>query len=435
MKRLFDYINSKVLVNVAGLNSANIITKIVAGLLTTKFIAVFVGAEGLALIGNLKNFLNGIQSFATVGLYKGIVKYIGEFKDDSLKLSKTISTSYYLGFLTTIFISFLCYYNAKAISDLIFSTQYEYAYVVKVMALALPFYTLNVFCFSIMNGFSKYKILLIINIIGQIMGLCVTLILIYQNNIDGALISVVIAPSLIFLITLVGILNRRSLTTSIKVSNVDFKWIKKFSPFVLMVLVSGIALPLVFIIIRNYIISSEGMKDAGFWEAMNRISSYYLMFINSLMALYFLPRFAEIESKKEFRKEVFSFYKKIMPIIGLGLIVIYFLRPFFVALFLTKEFDAVQDLFGWQLLGDFVKVLSVVIAYQFIAKKMLLHYIFMEIFLVIILYLTSIYFVDMYGVKGANIAHFVTYLLYFGMILLIFRSSLFGKVSKKSQLD
>ena len=113
MKRLFNYINSKVLVDVAGLNSANIITKIVAGLLTTKFIAVFIGAEGLALIGNLKNFLNGIQSFATVGLYKGIVKYIGEFKNDSVKLSKTISTSYYLGFLATIIVSFLCYYNAK----------------------------------------------------------------------------------------------------------------------------------------------------------------------------------------------------------------------------------------------------------------------------------------------------------------------------------
>ena len=63
MKRLFDYINSKVLVNVAGLNSANLITKIVAGLLTTKFIAVFIGAEGLALIGNIKNFLTAYSIF------------------------------------------------------------------------------------------------------------------------------------------------------------------------------------------------------------------------------------------------------------------------------------------------------------------------------------------------------------------------------------
>ncbi len=71
------------------------------------------------------------------------------------------------------------------------------------MALALPFYSLNVFSFSIMNGFTKYKFLLIINVIGQILGLSVTLILIYNDNIEGALISVVITPSLIFLIELV----------------------------------------------------------------------------------------------------------------------------------------------------------------------------------------------------------------------------------------
>jgi PST family polysaccharide transporter len=431
LKRVFDYINSKVLINVAWLNSVTIITKIVSGLLTTKFIAVFIGAEGLALIGNLKNFLNATQSVSTLGLYNGLVKYISEFKNDSVKLSKTISTSYYFGFLATILTSLFCYYNATVINNYIFSTQYNFAYVLKILALALPFYALNVFCFSIINGFSKYKILLIFNIIGQILGFSVTLILIYQNNIDGALISVVISPSLIFLITLVGILNRRNLTASIKVRNIDFKWIKKFSPFFLMVLVSGIALPLILIAIRNYIITTEGMKNAGFWEAMNRISSYYLMFVNSIMTLYFLPRFAEIETKKEFRKEVFSFYKTIMPIIGFGLIVIYFLRTFFVALFLTQEFDGVQHLFGWQLLGDFIKILSIVIAYQFIAKKMYVQYIITELFLVISLYLTSIYYIDIYGVKGANIAHFVTYLMYFLIIVIIFSRSLFGIFPKK----
>jgi O-antigen/teichoic acid export membrane protein len=433
LKRLFDYINNKVLIKVAWLNSATVITKIIAGFLTTKFVAIFIGAEGLALIGNLRNFLTALQSLATVGLYNGIVKFIGEFKNDTLKLSKTLSTSYYLGFVATILVSILCYYNANIINDIIFSTQYDFAYVIKITALAIPFYSLNMFSFSIMNGFTKYKFLYILNIIGQILGLSVTLLLIWQNNIDGALISVVIAPSLIFLITLVGILNRRSLIPSIKVSNIDFNWIKKLSPYAIMALVSGIALPLIFIAIRNYIIDSEGMKDAGFWEAMNRISSYYLMFLNSLMVLYFLPRFSEIGDKKEFRKEVFGFYKSIMPIIGFGFILIYLLKPFIVALFLTNEFETVQDLFGWQLLGDFVKILSVVIAYQFIAKKMFLHYIITEILLIIILYFSSIYFIDIYGVKGANIAHFVAYLLYFGMILLIFRSSLFSIVTDKNQ--
>ena len=197
-----------------------------------------------------------------------------------------------------------------------------------------------------------------------------------------------------------------------------------------MALVSGIALPLVTIGIRNYIITAEGMNSAGYWEAMNRISTYYLMFVNSLMTLYFLPRFAEITDKKEFRAEVFSFYKNIAPVFGLGLLVIYLLKPFIIMLFLTDDFLPVKELFGWQLLGDFVKILSVLIAYNFIAKRMFWHFIITELFLVFITYFTSLFFVDMYGVVGANMAHFVSYVMYFVIILIIFSSSLFGIISE-----
>jgi len=433
LKKLIKYINSKVLVKVAWLHSATVLTKIISGFLTTKFIAIFIGAEGLAHIGNLRSFFTSIQTFATFGLYKGVVKFIGEFKNDTTKLGKTISTAYYIGFLATILVSLLCYYNAEALNNFLFSVRYDYAYIIKILALATPFYSLNMFCFSIMNGFSKYRILLVINIVGQVMGLAVTLLLIYKNNIDGALISVVISPSLIFLITLVGILNRRSLISQIKVESIDFHWIKKFTPFVLMALVSGIVFPLVIIAIRNYIITSEGMSSAGYWEAMNRISTYYLMFVNSIMALYFLPRFSEIKDKKEFKTEVFSFYKNIAPIFGLGLLIIYLLKPFIIILFLSNDFIPVKELFGWQLLGDFVKILSVLIAYNFLAKKMFWHFIVTELFLVFITYFTSVYLIDVYGAIGANMAHFFSYVMYFIIILLIFGSSLFGVIPEHEE--
>lgn len=382
----------------------------------------------MALIGNMRSFLKSMQSIGSLGIYNGVVKYISDFKNDAVKLSKTLSTAYYLGFLSTVLISLLTYYNAELINNFLFSDQYDFIYVIKIMALALPFYSLNLFSFSIMNGFAKYSFLMIINIIGQIMGLSVTLLLIWQNNIDGALISVVISPSLMFLITLVGILNRKNFTSMIKVTSIDVAWLKKFSPYALMAVVSGIAFPFVIIAIRNHIISVEGLKEAGFWEAMNRISSYYLMFVNSIMALYFLPRFAEIENKQEFRDEIFDFYKTIIPVFALGLLVIYLLRPLIVTLLLTDEFIPVEDLFGWQILGDFVKVLSVVIAYQFIAKKMFWHFIITEMFLLLMTYFTSIYLIDIYGVKGANMAHFVSYVLYYIVILIIFGSSLFGLI-------
>lgn len=427
MKRLIDYINSKVLIRVASLNSTSVLIRIISGIVTSKAIAVFIGPEGLALIGNLRNMLSSFQSIAIAGLYNGVVKYVSEFKNNTKALSKVISTAYYAGFLATTLVAVFCYYNAEVLNNWLFAS-YDYSYIFKLIALAVPFYSLNMFCFSIINGFSKYKILLVINIIGQFLGLMVTLVLIWQNKIDGALISVVITPSLIFLITLVAIVNRKSLISLIKVSSVNFTTFKKLGVFTLMALITAIVLPLVSIIIRNYIIDNVGMQEAGYWEGMNRISNYYLMFVNSLLALYILPRFSEINNVKEFRKEVFNFYKTLMPVFGLGLLLIYFLRPFIVSIVFSAEFEPMNELFLWYLLGDFVKVLSIVIAYQFLAKKMFWHYMITEIFLVFLIYLSSIYFIDIYGVKGATIAHFVTYLLYFGVILLIFYSNLFGVI-------
>jgi PST family polysaccharide transporter len=432
LKKFIHYINNEVLVKAASLNTANISVKIIAGILISKFIAIFIGPEGMALIGNLRNFLSALQSMAIAGLYNGLVKFIGRCKNDALALSKTLSTSFYFGFFASMTLAFLCYYNAEAINNFIFAENYNYIYVIETMAIVLPFYALNMFAFSIMNGFSKFKILLIINIIGQVLGLLVTLLLIWQEHIDGALIAVVISPALNLLITLVGILYRKNLMSSIKITLIDFSVVKKLSPYMMMAVVSSIAIPIVLILIRNYIIDEIGMKEAGYWQAMNRVSDYYLMFINSLITLYILPRFSEINTKTEFRNEVFSFYKTVMPFFAVILIIIFLSRSVLVNVLFSEDFKPVEELFGYQILGDFMRVLSMVIAYQFLAKKMFAHFIVIEIFLFVIIYVSSIYFIDVFGLKGAVMGHCLSYFMHFAIILLIFGSSLFGVISNEN---
>lgn len=435
MKKFTRYINTKVLIKSANVNTANISIKIIAGMIITKFIAVFIGPEGMALVGNLRNFLSAMQSFAIVGLYNGVVKFVSKFKSNALELTKTLSTVFYFGFFSSVFLAFLCYYNAEYINDIIFSSAYNYKYVIEVLAIVLPFYALNMFIFSIINGFSKYKILLIINIIGQVLGLLVTVLLIWRNNIDGALMAVVITPALNLLISFVGILHRRNLLSSIQITKITPTILITLSPYMIMALVSAIAIPLVMIIIRNYLITEIGVKEAGYWEAMNRISDYYLMFINSLMIFYILPRFSEIKSRVEFRKEVFSFYKSVIPIFVVLLFLIYLSRSFLVTLLLDEGFKPVEDLFGYQILGDFMRVLSMVIAYKFLAKKMFMHFIILEVFLFVIMYFSSIYLIDVFGLKGAVMGHCLSYFMHFAIILLIFGSSLFGVLADEDEED
>ncbi|WP_179005515.1 O-antigen translocase [Winogradskyella forsetii] len=431
MKKFFTYINTEVLVKAASLNVANISLRIVAGILVSKFIAIYIGPQGMALIGNLRNFLSAVQSLAISGLYKGVVKVISQVKNDVVELTKTLSTVFYSGFFSSICLSFLCYYNAEWINNVLFSPNYDYIYIIETLAIVLPFYALNMFVFSILNGFSKHKYLLLINILGQILGLLVTLLLIYDENIDGALLAIVLTPALNLLITIVGIAFRRSLVSSIKITQVSFSILNKLGPYMIMALVSTIAIPIVMIIIRNYLIDEIGIKAAGYWTAMTRVSDYYLMFFNSMMALYILPRYSQINSKREFRKEVFSFYKAIMPVFLVLLLIVYLSRSVLINILFTEDFRPVEDLFGYQILGDIARVLSLVIAYQFLAKKMFTHFIILEIFLFVIMYVSSIYLIDDFGVKGAVMGHCLSYFMYFGIIVLLFSSSLFGVLDDK----
>ena len=425
MKQLLKYINDHVLIRVAQLNTATIVTKVLAGLITSKAIALLVGVEGMALIGNLRNFVTAAQSFAILGFYKGLVKNISVFKNNIFRLSETISTAYYLGFFSTFLLSFIFYYNADFFNSFLFTAGYNFSYIIQIFAIALPFYSLNMFCYSILNGFSKYKMLLVINIIGQILGLLITLVLIYQNNIDGALIAAVVAPSLIFMITAIGIINRRSLVSQVKISNVSLKTLERFGPYALMAIVTAVALPLVYIFIRKYIISTVGISQAGYWEAVNRLSDYYLLFINSVIALYIVPKFQNLQTKIAVKEEIKKLYKAIVPILLLGLVVIYLLRFWIIKLVFTDDFLPATELFFWQLAGDFLKVLSIVIAYQFIAKKMFMHFVIIEIFLVVMLYFSSVYLIDIFGLKGAVIGHFISHLMYYAIILLIFGTAMF----------
>ncbi|NRD20746.1 O-antigen translocase [Winogradskyella eckloniae] len=431
MKKYFNDISRGFLAKSARLNTANLGLKILSGIIISKCIAIYIGPYGMALIGNLKNFINAVQSVAISGLYSGVVKFISQIKENLSKLSEVLSTVFYLGFFSSFLLALLCYYNAETLNELLFFSEYRFTNIIKALAIVLPFYALNMFVFSIMNGFSKHKYLLIINTIGQVLGLLVTVLLIVRENITGALLAIVISPALNLLITIVGIAFRKSFISRIKLSNVSLSVVKTLSPNMVMALVSAVALPIVMIIIRNYLVAEVGIYQAGYWTAMTRVSEYYLMFINSLMLLYILPRFSKIESKSAFKKEVFWFYKSIMPAFVLMLFVIYLSRSLLVRLMFSEEFQDVEHLFGYQILGDIMRILASVIVYKFLLKKMFGHYIILEIFLFVTMCFSSIYLIDEFGLKGAVMGHFVSYLIYFAIVLLIFNNSLFGILSRE----
>lgn len=415
------------LLKVTSMNAVSIFTRIFTGFLVSKALALFVGPSGMAFVGNLRNFLNSAQSLSTFGISNGIIKFTSEHKRNEAELSKALSTGFFIIITAAFIISTTIFFSAGYWNERLF-LGHEFTDVIKVLALAIPFYAANMMLFAIINGNKKYKLYTIINIIANFMGLAVSVFLMWKFNTQGALFALVLVPALTFFIAFLLTFKKiKKFFRLISTKHFDQVYLKKFGSFSIMALVSALLVPIAYIFVRNYIIENESATEAGYWEAMNRISEYYLMFITTLMTLYVLPRFAEIHSNKEFRIEVFSFYKTILPILAAGMIMIFFLKEWIIRLVFSREFLPMESLFLWQMAGDFLKVASVLLAYQFIAKKMFWHYIITEVSSIGIFFLLSFLLVERFGFTGAAMAHFFQYIIYFGMVLLVFRKKLFGK--------
>ena len=410
---------------ITSLNSFSVVLKIGIGLITSKILAVFVGPTGMALVGNLRNFLTSLENISTLGFQNGIVKYTAENEKNKVELQKIITTVFISLSFIAVILGFVLFFTAQYWNTRIFGNNTEYLPVFKVLALALPFYAVSIFFVALINGLGKFQKVIWINIIGNIIGLAVSLFLILQYETIGALMAIVIAPALLFFVTFYLVQKEINFFQIIKLDLFDFKIIKNLSSYSIMALVSSVLGPFVFLAIRNHIMHDLGIDQAGYWETMTRISSYYLLFISTILTVYFLPKLSKASTNQETKSVFWEFYKFILPVFVLGLIVLYLARFFVVKLLFSKEFLPVTDLFFWQFLGDIFKVCSLILGYQFFAKKLTLAFIFTELFSLFILYTASIYYIQIFQIEGVVIAYAFQNLSYLIVLAIYFRKSLF----------
>lgn len=399
--------------------------KIAIGLITSKLIAVFIGPGGMALVGNLRNFITSLEAVATLGFQNGIVKYVAERNQDELQLRKIIATAFTSLTVVAILLSIMLLFTASYCSELVFGQDYKYDLIFKVLALALPWYAVSLFFVSVINGLGKFRQVVYINIIGNVMGLLVTAILIWQFKTLGALLSIVITPAMLFFVTFYMVNRELDFYRSISFSLFDSEIIRNLSSYSLMALVSAVLGPLVYLAIRNKLIVVRGIESAGYWEAITRISTYYLMFISTVLAVYYLPKLAAAKSDKQSRLVFLNYYKGIMPMFVGGLVAIYFLRDFIIYVLFTSEFNPVRDLFLWQLVGDVFKAASMILGFQFFAARLTSAFIITELLSLLVLYTTSFFLIALIGVEGVVMAHAITYVVYFAVLVVYFRRKLF----------
>lgn len=404
------------------LNGVAVLIKTITLFVLNKILAVYLGPTGYAALGQFQNFIQMVTTFAGSAINTAVIKYTAEYHEDESKQRAIWKTAGSIVFVFSLMFAFLILIFQRQLSLYIFHTL-EYQTVFVWFAVFLLFFNFNTLFLAILNGKKEILKLVLANIAGSLFALIVTSILAIKLHLYGALIALSIYQSIAFIVTLFLCYRADWFKFSSLFGKIDLEITKKFSSFIWMALVSAICVPLSQMLIRAYLSQEFGLVYAGYWEAMIRLSTVYLMLVTTTLGVYYLPRLSELKMIDEIKKEVYLGYKFLFPLAVAGGIIIFVLRDWIIKVLFSPSFAPMQSLFFWQVMGDALKIGSWILAYLMLSKAMTKLYISTEIIFTFSLIALTYVCTQLFGFEGVSIAHLINYGMYWVVIsFFIFKS-------------
>ena len=422
---IFEKLKNNSLLKVLSLNSFSVGIGFVLGIVSTKIISVFLGPSGMALLGSFRNFSSMIKSIATIGVNNSLIKLFVENKNDKKELSIIYSTFFWVFLFLSIFVGSITLLFAKNFSEYIFFSS-DFANPIRFFGLLLPLIVINAFWIAIYNGLEQFKKIVLIQIISNILIFGLTSFLIWAKNITGGLYAMALGELLMVLVTFLFVIKDKSQFKFDLQKIIDKKYFKVIQNFSVMALLSAFLVPLVLMFIRNYIVKTHSIQDAGIWDATNKISSFYMSVFSSGLSLYYMPKLASLKTDLDFKIELKSYFKVFVPLFFLMLVIILLSKDLLLNMVFTKDFIQVKEVLIWQLLGDLFRVMTLAFGYQIVVKSRMKEYFIIELVFNITYLVLSFYLVKIFSFEGALQSYFYASLVTFILILFMFRK-LFAK--------
>lgn len=419
--KIKDIIKNNTVLKITSLNAVVISIRLIISLFIQRFLAITVGEAGIANIGQVRNLLAMITSTASLGVFNGIVKYISEKKNDNKALAQLFSTVFVFIAIGSFITSFVLFFGASYFSNYIFKS-YDYDFVFHFFALLTPVIAVDRIFNAVIHGLSEYKKFAKIDIVSYVLSAIIFVFALIFYDLKGAIFAIIVAPliQLCILILIFGRVLKKYINFRALSFATTYK--KELLAFTLMSFVSTFLLNYIELDLRTIITDQINTNEAGYWTAMLFISKNYMVFSAGIFTLYVLPKFATITTEADFKKEVIYIYKTIMPIFAVGMVLVYIFRNFIISI-IYPDFEGMERLFKWQLIGDFFRLLSLIVAHQFLAKRLVKSFIVTELISLILFYFLSNYLILFYETEGIVMAHFIRYVVYFILVIIVVKAN------------
>ncbi|MAK50896.1 O-antigen translocase [Marinobacter sp.] len=417
------------LIKTSLLNGIAVVIRMLTLLGLNKVLAIYVGPAGYAAIGQFQNAVQMITTFASGAINNGVTKYTAEYyenEEQQRRVWRTAGTIALCGSAITGVV--IAAFNEQLASW--FLNDRSLGGVFLWFAATLVLFVFNTLCLAILNGKKEIHRYVIANIAGSLFALAITTVMAIQFGLYGALVSLAIYQSLTFFVTLFLTWRAKWFRLSYLVGPVDTQVAKNLAKYTAMALTAAACLPVSHILIRNHLGTTLGWDAAGYWEAMWRLSAAYLMLVTTTLSVYYLPRLSEIDNPLDLKKEILQGYKIILPFAAACGLVVYLLRDLVIRILFTEEFAAMDRLFGWQMLGNTLKIGSWILAYVMLGKAMTRMFILTEVVFSGLFVVSVIFYTHFFGLVGVSIAYASNYAIYWLVMIFMIR----GYMGKEMQV-
>lgn len=409
------------LVKTTVLSALSVITRILTSVLLNKVVAVYVGPAGYGVIGQFQNLVGIVATLASGGVNTGVTRYTAEFSAHADRQRSLWRTASGLGLIGAGAGAVVLVLARKPLARWALGNA-DYADVPVWLAASLVFLVMNGLMLAILTGRKSVRSLVFANIAGSLVSAAVAAALVSTRGLHGALVAIATSQAIACGVTLMVFRSGRTLAVRDLFGHMEPAMVKRLGAYALMALTSALATPMAQLFIRDQLAVDLGWSGAGLWQALWKMSELHLMLLTATLAVYLLPRFAEIQNGDELVREMRAGYRFVMPLSLVTCAAIYLLRTPLVQGLLTAEFLPLVGVLGVQLIGDWLKINSWVMAYTMVSHSMTRIFILTEIVFALMLAFTTVLMARRFGLLGTAAAYALTYAVYWLAMAAVCRS-------------
>lgn len=388
--------------------------KMIISIVTTKFVAVFIGPIGIGIVSLLTNSTNIIVAITDFEFLKIGTREIAlnNNLDNKQNLHNSISLLHKIGIfigllgalLTIIFSRYLSFYTFG---------NYQKQHWFIILSVSLFITSISNVRKALLQGLNNIKTLVFFNIIVAFFSSIGSVLIYYYLRLEG-IVWVLLYCSIILFI--VSYYFTKHYTFKIKPLNIK-EFYNDSSP--IFKLGFFLSLNLIFGQICNFIIrlylnnSGSSTVVLGYYEVSLVILGSYLGLIFNAMANDFFPKLTAISlDNLKIKNLVNNQIEIALILVTPAIVLLYFIAPTLIQILYSKAFLNSFTILKLALFSVILKAIVLPLAYIILAKGNKIQYFKQELFSDFINVSASIILYNFYGLTGLGIAFLVNYIVY-----------------------